>query len=283
MYSPADARTMVNNALSGTINGQAPRPFTTAPRPASRVLASAVASCPAPRRASEVLAGLTPRQSTWIALKADTAAKITTDDLASAKTDALVVLAVQYAASYAGSFEFMLNMRDKAARDGALPRNAVAGTLNCLLRDLAGERRGAGIANAVPTAAPAPTTRPLPQAGYWTVTLADSGYRTLKVAPVKDKDGIAMCVSYLAGPDNTSDYRGFAWIRDNGHGQVWGAYRREGALGEALAVLLNGGPAVQESKLCQRCGHVLTARATLEQNVVGGFWYGPECITKIGQ
>lgn len=113
------------------------------------------------------------------------------------------------------------------------------------------------------------------QAGIYTIEFLYDDHLTLQVKPVKDKTDIAMCVSYLYGPDNTSEYVGFAWIRPNGDVKLWKAFVQNNRLYKGVCHLLAGDNTLTAAH-CNRCGRLLTVPTSLHSG------YGPECIKHVG-
>lgn len=138
-----------------------------------------------------------------------------------------------------------------------------------------------------PKAAAAPA---IPQ-GTFTVEFPDGDYRTVELETVAEgKFAGRTIASYLSGPDNERDFRGFAFVNVRGDGlptvAVWrrfadiderwreAAYiaasaNREGQLGMAEAY-------AHRSSRCARCGHKLTVPASLHRG------YGPDCAAVLG-
>jgi hypothetical protein len=145
-------------------------------------------------------------------------------------------------------------------------------------------KRGAGVEEVeildltkvdIPRQAPVTAqTRTIPN-GYYTVEFPNGDYRTLKVSPWESR-GIQM-VSYLCGPDNTTDYKGFAEL-DGTASRLWRNFREDTILARALDILtaaedrsaLTEGFA-RRSGRCSRCGRVLTVPSSLNAGL------GPEC------
>lgn len=115
--------------------------------------------------------------------------------------------------------------------------------------------------------------------GIYTVNLEDD-YRTIRIKTAK-KGNLAgkRIVSYLSGPNNDSDYTGFAFLNESGF-QVWGRFRGlvNGPLNAAIEVLANPAEAGRryaiESGRCYLCGRTLT----VEQSITDGI--GPICAAK---
>ncbi len=89
---------------------------------------------------------------------------------------------------------------------------------------------------------------------------------------------------FLAGPDNTSDYTGFAFVV-KGRARVWKRFRDDTLIVDALHVLLEGGlEAAQAAGMtyalasgrCWRCARTLTVPASIHRGL------GPVCAKVIG-
>lgn len=118
--------------------------------------------------------------------------------------------------------------------------------------------------------------------GFFTLTFPDGSHRTFRVRTepsggLKGKRTIAL----LIGPDNSSDYEGFAfledagpkvWKRFTGHKQeqhaaiLWELAKGEKLEGYELAV----------SRRCLACNRPLTTKQSIELN------YGPLCAERLG-
>lgn len=276
MYTQDAARTLVNQALSGRINGRTPRNFTIDTRHTACYTSGTMNTQPkeaTTMTATAILSTLSEKQAAWITDRALNEVKFTEDTLAACKTNTLADVAQAYASGYVGSFEFLQKVQREISVHGAIPAYRVPGTLNCFLAEI---RRTTKPAVKVMTLAE------LPQAGVYTVTV-NGATRTIELSPTKDKDGILMMASYLDNSDNMSEYRGFAWIRTDGSVWTWKAFKGDGVLAQCLKALLAGDETacILESRTCHRCGHRLTAKATLENNVIADRWYGPECIKHV--
>lgn len=273
MIDVRTARTYVNEGLSGRVNGAAPRSYTI------EMTAKTFFANVQPLTLAGFLNLMTPEQVAWLRRKAQAGVKFELADLDKGHR-LLNNVAVNYATTYDRSFAFMLDMQAAAKQWGELtPRQAVA-TLNCLLGDLRHmmadvARSAEAVAPVAPIVAAAPVA--LPQAGVYTVLLAGSDYRTVKVLPSDYKAGVAMVASFLSGADNTSEYTGFADINDDGSIRVWSKFRANSEVISALRTLVAGDEsAVLTAAHCRRCGRVLTVPTSLHQG------YGPTCITKVG-
>jgi hypothetical protein len=136
-----------------------------------------------------------------------------------------------------------------------------------------------------------PTEQPTPKwpkflgEGRYTIEWPDGDYRTIKVQmpnPLRDFAPDKIILSYLNGPDNTSNYKGFAFIGDDGELHVWKSFAADSKLVEAARILmqdpLKAGEAwALKSGQCFRCGLDLTVPASLHRGL------GPICWEKAGK
>lgn len=116
----------------------------------------------------------------------------------------------------------------------------------------------------------------LPQ-GYFTVVLEGEGHRTFRVkdASAQSKLHGKRIISFLAGPDNTSDYNGFGFVTASGV-QVWSRFKTQSVLTDAVDILLGDVEAAQKgyamaSGNCYICGRLLTDPTSIELGI------GPKC------
>lgn len=122
--------------------------------------------------------------------------------------------------------------------------------------------------------------------GHYTVVFGphDDDYYTFDVTWHTDGKFAGMAIlSYLYGPDNESDYLGFAFIKSDGKLAVWKRYGADSALADAARVLLNPDAAeaagmayAMKSGRCRNCGRTLTVPTSLHRG------YGPDCFAKLG-
>lgn len=131
--------------------------------------------------------------------------------------------------------------------------------------------------------------------GFLTVTNQSTGeHRTFRVRTQKDDAKFApgeRIVSLLIGPDNTSDYQGFGFVKDNGWIILWKRNRTPQYEGLAKALRLASRAlergedtfttpratySVQLSKRCLRCNRTLTTPESLSRGI------GPECAAAMG-
>ena len=123
--------------------------------------------------------------------------------------------------------------------------------------------------------------------GTYTVEFADGTYRTLRIK-TQDADATWMpgkrVASYLNGPDNWSNYQGFAFVNDNNTFNVWQRHQSATAVISALAVLTSGREAMvnglkaygMASGKCGVCGKKLTTPASIKLGI------GPICAGQLG-
>lgn len=106
-----------------------------------------------------------------------------------------------------------------------------------------------------------------------------SGHRTFRVVlQGRDEDFAPgeTILEYLTGPNNESDYKGFAFIK-GGRLQVWKRFRQggyEGLLEDAETFMADPDKATLVAKHCLRCGATLS---TPESKARG---LGPECAKR---
>lgn len=119
--------------------------------------------------------------------------------------------------------------------------------------------------------------------GTYTVVFADGSYRTLRIRTQPEDSSFApgkRIVSYLNGPDNYANYRGFAFYGDDGKIHVWKKFSAESKLIEAANILLQdpqkaGLAYALESGNCYCCGKKLTVPASICAGL------GPICQKKL--
>lgn len=118
--------------------------------------------------------------------------------------------------------------------------------------------------------------------GEYTLTNPITGqHRTFKIRTVQNGNLKGRrVISLLTGPDNTSDYEGFAFLSDDS--EAFSVWRRfQGTAYELYAkTLLNhltgrdNRCVVQESRRCFKCGRLLTHPDSISLGI------GPECASK---
>lgn len=122
--------------------------------------------------------------------------------------------------------------------------------------------------------------------GVYTVVFEGGDYRTLQVETQEADADFApgeRIISYLSGPDNTSSYTGFAFLKSDGRVIVWKRFRSDehSALIEAARVLVADPRAASAaygiaSKHCGICGRPLSTPASLDRGI------GPKCAENQG-
>ena len=131
--------------------------------------------------------------------------------------------------------------------------------------------------------------------GFLTISNQTSGeHRTFRIRTQADDAKFApgsRIVALLAGPDNTSDYRGFGFVQKNGWITLWKKKQTPHFEGLAKAIRLacralekgldtfathKATYSVELSKRCLKCNRTLTTPASLERG------YGPECSKALG-
>lgn len=126
--------------------------------------------------------------------------------------------------------------------------------------------------------------------GTYTVVFGDGEYRTLKIATQPLDAEFApgkTTASYLNGPDNYRNYKGFAFVNSNGSYHLYKAFaakKNDSLIEMALRVLLSGREAMVHglkaygiaSGKCGMCGHKLTTPESLKRGI------GPTCAERLG-
>lgn len=136
----------------------------------------------------------------------------------------------------------------------------------------------APVARPVAPAAPAPAAAPASaqlasiHPGIYTV-VTEAGRRTFQVEIQASDAAFApgkTVLSFLNGPDNTSNYRGFAFLVGSTL-RPWNAYKDAADLLGFAAALVANPEAALVAKHCARCNRVLTTPASIAAGL------GPEC------
>ena len=109
-------------------------------------------------------------------------------------------------------------------------------------------------------------------------------HRTFNIATRDFKGEERRVLSLLVGPDNTSDFQGFAFVLDTGVIRVWRRFREFNGMSqhERLAKCLQSMRALEESGRlevftegrCRRCNRTLTTPESVESGI------GPVCREK---
>lgn len=120
--------------------------------------------------------------------------------------------------------------------------------------------------------------------GFYTVIIDAAGtYRTLRVGECPDyftvKPGTQL-ISFLNGPDNTSDYKGFAFLAGR-KVSIWSKFKTADALRQAADMLVadpmtGASEYVKRSNRCFVCNRPLTTPESIARGI------GPICAEAIG-
>lgn len=131
----------------------------------------------------------------------------------------------------------------------------------------------------VPPAATIPTASVIPN-GFYTLAFPDGSHKTFRIHTKTEDAKFApgkRVLSLLIGPENTSDYEGFAFVDDNGI-TVWKRFKhaRQTEYARLLWMLTTGceaeGYELLVSRRCLRCNRPLTQPHAIEAGI------GDECL-----
>lgn len=207
------------------------------------------------------------------------ATKYTNEDVTVELTDQ----AIAWLSRYGGNFQFLLDMKQRGLNMSTAQVRAV---LNCQIAEqafndkLASPEHVVALDNVLPIKVVAPI-EPIVQDGTYTIDFKDD-YITLRL---RTNDKVAspfygkQIASFLSGPDNTSDYTGFAFVTGKTF-KVWSRFTSNSYVRQqtALLVLLNhDDPSVyglayaMQSGNCCKCGRKLTVPVSLHRGM------GPIC------
>lgn len=199
-----------------------------------------------------------------------------------------------YLQNKVGLFPYMDDMVVTMTERGALTLNQLKGVANCLMsavrslaRTKAMEERNKRreVVNSL-TGENTVSVEPVLRRGLYTVVFGDeSDYLTLRVTLAKQNPNYprpkgTQIVSYLYGPGNLSDYRGFATLIGD-YVDPWRGTEPEGRPMRALLILLRGGLEKQMeagqayalmSNNCYICGRPLTVPYSISMGI------GPICL-----
>ena len=199
-----------------------------------------------------------------------------------------VEAAQEYVATYAGDFGFMLDLKRDAGTYGfrRWTPGKYRGALNCLRAEAIREAKTKEPKqNDEPASGTIVGDRSLP-VGTYTAVFADGSHRTIRVkkhwVEEEAKKG-TLVLQYLSGPDNESQYTGFAFLQGT-TARIWRKFANnplESALVAALRIVLRdplkaGETYALESHNCFRCGRKLTVPVSIHRGL------GPECASKWG-
>lgn len=182
---------------------------------------------------------------------------------------ALVEAAVRLLEDYTGDFDFLLGMHSRLHEECNLTDGQWAGVLNCFRKHLS----GSGLFRTV-----------LPNGYYTVVEPIVKPHLTIRIADHWDKESATkgeQVAYFLNGPCNTSDYKGFGFVKGDRY-TPWNRFRGNERFDKAMRYLLDEGWRVAgvayafESGNCCFCNRTLT---TEESKVAG---YGPDCAKRHG-
>lgn len=189
--------------------------------------------------------------------------------------------AADYVRHYRGDNEFILDVAAKLTRFGTFRSDRVVrAVLNRMVKDVQDHRAKSA---PQPLATTPATDGRLPIAdGYYTVI--NKGHSTTIQLETKTEGKFKgrQIASFLNGPDNTTNYQGFAFV-DGRTFQVWARFRSAEHLLPALAILLAsddfiafGEAYALQSGRCWRCRRLLTREGSITRGM------GNTCAGKVG-
>lgn len=119
--------------------------------------------------------------------------------------------------------------------------------------------------------------------GYYTVVFAPDDRVTVRIHTQPKDANFApgeQVASYLCGPENTADYKGFAFVKPTTF-NLWKRFKENGRLEKAMRTLMQdpitaGEAFALESGRCWRCNHLLTVPASIHRGL------GPKCAGIVG-
>lgn len=120
--------------------------------------------------------------------------------------------------------------------------------------------------------------------GFYTAVLGGDDYVTVRVRTQPSGASFApgeQVASFLVGPDNESDYLGFAFVKPDGRFFVWKRFKQDSRLGRALDIITrdpdeSGEEFALQSGRCRRCNRKLTVPASINRG------FGPHCASEVG-
>lgn len=116
--------------------------------------------------------------------------------------------------------------------------------------------------------------------GFYTLTFPDGSHRTFRVFSKRPDAKFApgqRLLAMLVGPDNTSDYEGFAFVLETGV-KVWKRFhgKKQAHYAALLLDLVSGqevpGHTVEVSRHCLICNRLLTTPAAIERGIGDTCW-----------
>lgn len=200
--------------------------------------------------------------------------------------DYLLELAVEYARQYQGTFEYMVDMRDKVLDGQSLSTQQAKGILNCAKAEARyrGWQPQISVEELTIELPSESIERYIPN-GTYTVVFSDQSYRTIKLTDswLDDAPENQQVAKFLSGSDNESSYTGFAFVEGQ-RSKIWNRYRDDSAISNALRILLEDAETAKEfghayalqSGRCYICNRTLTVPASISRGI------GPECQKNLG-
>lgn len=191
--------------------------------------------------------------------------------------------AADYVRRYRGDNDFIIDVQARFTKYGSFRSDRVVrAVLNRMVRDVQEHRAASNPqpASAAP-AAPADDRTPVAD-GYYTVI--NKGHSTTLQLETKTDGKFKgkQIASYLNGPDNTSNYQGFAFVTGRTV-RTWQRFRSNENLTAALDILLNaedyiayGEAYALQSNNCFRCHRLLTVEGSITRGM------GSTCAAKMG-
>lgn len=197
-------------------------------------------------------------------------------------------VAMQYVSEYRGDFEFLVDVQIALHEWGAISHRQAAGVLNSMRAESGRQQRAAVDSAERRTDRGFMTnTDRVIENGTYTILLdddEDGDYVTIRLRDsfVDEHPESMQMIEYLDGPDNSTDFTGFAFI--NGmDAKIWKKYLGAERLLNALQILFSNDTdalAAREryalkSGRCARCARKLTVPASINRGV------GPECAKHV--
>jgi hypothetical protein len=218
----------------------------------------------------------------WLQERGD--AKFT--DLEVAGMVRLKLVAETFVRNYKGRFDFLIDLQLSLHERGFLSVPQQRGALNCYLADWKRRRKQKAEVTINLDEVNVAQVEKFLHDGIYTVIFNEDedDYVTIKIGPswMQDAPEGEQVAMYLTGPDNESDYQGFAFIRGKWF-NMWKRFQMNERLQEALNILMNSDDPIQygaayalKSNRCWRCNHVLTVPASISRGL------GPICAQAVG-
>lgn len=194
----------------------------------------------------------------------------------------LMEIAETYLSTYTGKFGFVQDVALDLRRKGVISANQAKGVLNCVVSEW--NRRPKEESKLV-----VENTWTLPD-GRYTLVRENGTHRTLKIRKRGNwfERGLpegTRTISFLSGPDNTTNYNGFGDVLPNGEVRFWNRFRDDSILAEDTRMFLsmtkkdaiqatNNNVTIMKMTTCAICGRDLTNPSSISRGI------GPECIKK---